>query len=63
MFRVKLMRTRDIDRLDLRIGAELLDGFVSCPAEIPDEAPSRIAARISGCNETDFGVLHQARPH
>ena len=58
-----LMRARDIDDLDLRVGAERVDGFVGRATEVRLETLPRLRPRIGGGDHGDPWVLLQRRQH
>ncbi len=60
---VKLMRRRNVDDLDIRIGAKLLDRVVGPGGKILREAPPRFGSRISRANQRNTRVGRECRQH
>ena len=63
MLAMELMRRRDIDRVDGRIGAERRDRVVGLCGEILGEALARLGARVGGGNEPHRRVAGKCRQH
>ena len=63
VLRVVLMRRRDIDRLDGRIGAQLLDGCVTSGGEVRGETLPRLGARVRGRHQRDARIAGKCRQH
>ena len=58
-----LVRRRDIDDLDIRIGAEFFDGRVSPRAELGCEQRSSFRQRIGAGDQTNARVIRERRHH
>jgi hypothetical protein len=61
--RVELVRRRNVDDFDRRVGAERLDRVVRLRAELPLELPPRLRARIGGGDQLDPGIGREGRDH
>ena len=60
---MKLMRGRDVDRLDLGVGTKFFDRAVGARAKILGEFFARFAPRIGGRDELDARVETEGRQH
>jgi hypothetical protein len=60
---VILMRRRHVDRLDRRVGAQLLDRRVAHGGEIRGEARPRLSAAIGRGHQRHPRIAHEGRQH
>ena len=63
MLRVILMRRRDIDRLDRRVGAQFLDGFVAFGGKIRGKPPPRLGPGIRRSHQRHARIAGKSRQH
>jgi hypothetical protein len=60
---MELVRARDIDRIDRRIGAQRIDCLMRPHAEIGLEAMPGFRPRIGGAGERDARIADERRQH
>ena len=60
---MELVRRRDIDRLDVGVGAQVGDLAVDPALEVGLELGARLGAGVGGAHQRDARVAHQGRQH
>jgi hypothetical protein len=63
MLGMQLMRRRDVDRLDVGVGAQRSDIGLGAGVKVGGEATARLVARIGGRDELDTGMMRKRRQH
>ena len=63
MLRMKLVRRCHVDRIDRRIGAQLLHGLVALAAEVRGKSLPRLRARIGRRHERHARIRGKCRQH